>query len=67
MTGKLRISREYHPACYRRLRLSKRPHLSSTASCLEYVRVGSIRFFVLIPFYFYFQFVTDTTSMTNSI
>jgi len=55
MIGKRRISREHHPACYQRSRLSKRPYLVSTASCLKYVRVSSIKFFVLIPFYFIFN------------
>ena len=50
MTGKRNMSRKHHPACYRHSRLSKGPHLLSTASCFEYVRVGSIQFFVLIPF-----------------
>lgn len=63
MTGKRMMSREYHPACYRRSRLSKRPRLLSNASCLEYVRVDSVRLFVLIALSFY----SDTTSMTNSI
>lgn len=48
MTGKLRMSQEHHPACCRRLRLSKKRCLLPSASCLEYVRVGSTQLLILI-------------------
>lgn len=51
MTGKLKMSREHHPTCCRPSRLSKEPCLSLYASCLEYVRVNSTRFFILLAFF----------------
>lgn len=52
MTGKRRRFLEHHPACYRRLHLSKGHCLLSTASCLGSVRLGPIPFSLLIHFRF---------------
>ena len=45
MTGKRRMPRKHHPACYQQSRRSKRPILLFNATCLEYVRVDLVRLF----------------------
>jgi hypothetical protein len=58
MTGIPKMSWDHQLACYRRSRLSKRLRLLSTANCLEYVRVASIQFIVLIPLFVSYSSVT---------
>jgi hypothetical protein len=50
MTGKRGMPQKNHLACYRQSRPSKGPRPLLSASYVEYVCAGFIRFFVLISF-----------------